>query len=508
MAMTALVVFLTTAWARVHLLHFQNLPPNQLEFLPRLAKAPYVGTSFITNSYAAPFAWTTRGWGYMDPHFKPGNVQLGEKGFLIQRSSDNYLWMADGKTNGSYLRPDYYLETVNQNLHVETARICNHFKKGEHDPKYQAAFRAGLTGPATLDHRLVSFDPTEMNRWSIVKLDWDFPPYLARLPGMNDDDRVGIRMERSTNGAIVKVSCKYQQQDNVPEGKSIVRLYVSRTPGSRELLAETMQRDEFVLPGDLEGNLQASVTPCSASKTGKEYFSNWIPVGNVSSFAPPHLESRPYIETSADGRTIRVHYSYGHEHHEAEANSTIRLYLQRNDGGFILLLEKDGVDDVSLPELPKEVHDDPNAQIRATVTPRTRYSAGREYLAAQTFPASECPTSNVATGPLGQKAIMAIKQKRGPATTLIFTADNERAFLEYPTVPFKAKLQMHALGQDGSFHLIRELIDERTFVIETGVYHTVRITSFSQPSEDECASRKCAARTAIVNPAGSVSWLA
>ena len=91
----ALLLLIAGNWTRLQCRHFELLPPDHGSYLKCLAQAPFAGASFISNSYSAPISWMTQQWAYFDTHFKPSNVQLGERGYLIQRNTREYLWLKD-----------------------------------------------------------------------------------------------------------------------------------------------------------------------------------------------------------------------------------------------------------------------------------------------------------------------------------------------------------------------------------------------------------------------------
>ena len=53
---------------------------------------------------------------------------------------------------------------------------------------------AQLRPDSMLEHRCVRWDKLGWNRWAIVKLDWDYPPYLERLPERTGGQRVAVKV--------------------------------------------------------------------------------------------------------------------------------------------------------------------------------------------------------------------------------------------------------------------------------------------------------------------------
>jgi hypothetical protein len=121
----------------------------------------------------------------------------------------------------------------------------------------------------------------------IVKLDWEYPPYLRPLAGGKQQERVRIERSDGSQGSRIDVVYDYAHQEGKPEGGTIVRLYGVSGEGPAQLLVEQTGVQEFHLPRDFAGNIRASVVPCCAEKQGEEYFSNVVRIGDGPSLEPP-----------------------------------------------------------------------------------------------------------------------------------------------------------------------------------------------------------------------------
>jgi hypothetical protein len=123
--------------------------------------------------------------------------------------------------------------------------------------------------------------------WAVVKLDWDFPPYLTML---NDGSSTWLKpsIQTSDEQIVVGVKYEYQQQDQAPESESILRLYgINHDDQSLCLLQEQPTTEQLVLPADTQGKFRLSIVPKSISKSGLEYFSDIIQLGEASTSINP-----------------------------------------------------------------------------------------------------------------------------------------------------------------------------------------------------------------------------
>jgi hypothetical protein len=133
------------------------------------------------------------------------------------------------------------------------------------------------TPDAPLHPTLVAEDPTDQDAWAIVRMDWDYPPYLRPLDAGRPDSEVQARLLQGR----LEVTYSYAQQDGVAEAASLVRVYQLATDGSRCLLGEGRGTRLLDLPDDFSGTVQASVVPSSQTKAGREYFAPPLRVGNA-----------------------------------------------------------------------------------------------------------------------------------------------------------------------------------------------------------------------------------
>jgi hypothetical protein len=276
-----LCLFLAGFWGVLQRSYVQLLPPDHFEFLKTLRQAPYLHSSFVVNQYSAPVAAYAEQWAYFDPLISSGRVRLTSQGYQVERDLDTYLWLADRRDNPAYLRPDYYVCMISQSLDTVVYRLDPRLGIGANS----RCTSLGLVGLASgarddaMQPQLMAIDRPERDYWAIVKLDWDYPPYLQPLPGAASDARVRLGVSPQPDGSLINVEYAYAQQAGKPEEDSVIRLYRIPSDGSRCLLQEAPTTSSLRLPPDFNGQVQVSVTPRTATKSGQEFFSRVVQVG-------------------------------------------------------------------------------------------------------------------------------------------------------------------------------------------------------------------------------------
>ncbi len=175
---SALMVLFAGAWAILQLGFLIVVPPTGEPFLRLLTRAPYRGGTFVVNDYPAPVAEETHAWAYAESSIFSGRIRLGPDGFSPEHDA-KYLWFADADANAAYLKPDFGL-FIDQPASI--AEALTEFVQRDSEPEHLIAFdTTGLIKRTQeplqpfLAHRLAA---TDGRRFSIVKFDWDFPPFL------------------------------------------------------------------------------------------------------------------------------------------------------------------------------------------------------------------------------------------------------------------------------------------------------------------------------------------
>lgn len=135
--------------------------------LKELQKPQYKSASFVVDNYAAPVAFTTKGWAYFDPVIGNSELRNPDGKFYLRRDF-RYLWLADKRSNPRYFEPNYFVcWSLRQLLDpVSGRRKCE-------DVRIVAEARSGSS---LLGHQEVARDESGRDGWSIIKLDWTYPP--------------------------------------------------------------------------------------------------------------------------------------------------------------------------------------------------------------------------------------------------------------------------------------------------------------------------------------------
>jgi hypothetical protein len=162
-----LLCLLSSYWLVLQARWVAMLDP--LETMPREMRKPqYRGASFVVNNYAAPAALGTNGWAYADGVIGTSELRTIEGKFYLRRDF-RYLWLADKRSNPSYFEPDYFMCWYHTTL-VYGGPKCQ-------DVRLVAEARAGTS---LLGNREVARDRSGRDQWSIVKLNWTYPPGSGR----------------------------------------------------------------------------------------------------------------------------------------------------------------------------------------------------------------------------------------------------------------------------------------------------------------------------------------
>jgi hypothetical protein len=286
-AALGLFAFCVGFWLNMQATYLALLPPNHFAFLKMLAQPPYRGASFTLNTYAAPTAAYTDQWAYMDTTLAQARITLTDNGFTVAQELQSYLWLADRRTNPAYRRPEYYLCMRYQSLADALYRLQGAESRDGACSDVPIVKRADSPDQPYLQYQVVARDTSPFDGWAIVKLDWDFPPYLKRLPDGDGQAQVAVDMAPGAGGTSLGVRYQYAQQDGQPEQGTVLRLYGLAADRSRCLLTEQASPGPLAVPAGLTGTFQVSVQPATATKRGDESFSSDIVIGTPGSGRAP-----------------------------------------------------------------------------------------------------------------------------------------------------------------------------------------------------------------------------
>jgi hypothetical protein len=171
-ASAAVTVAFVGGWIFVQARYVQLLPPDAFEFASLLKDPGFRGQGLITTNYASPFGYLANTWAYTeaDPRKLAGGASAQQGG----PPQIDYFWLADRRTNASYLRPDLYVCFIG----IATLDLLvDHLAFGQSDnlrcsslPIVQLA-SSGKRDAALPNATLLARD-TVNDRWSILRLDW------------------------------------------------------------------------------------------------------------------------------------------------------------------------------------------------------------------------------------------------------------------------------------------------------------------------------------------------
>src|SRR5262249_1546954 len=160
---------------------FRKLPPNEISFFSLLSTPPFRGSTFAGANYGGTTAYFSKNWAYWDSALAEGSVTLGPDGYEVKRD-DAYVWFADGAVTGAYDKPQYLLAMTSMYDGLMHGRGPGYLMDDESAPRPRVGeipiIRAIREGRTSYLHPIeVARDPSPLDRWSIVRLDWDFPPF-------------------------------------------------------------------------------------------------------------------------------------------------------------------------------------------------------------------------------------------------------------------------------------------------------------------------------------------
>ncbi len=265
------LIVLTGYWFGMQYKYVKLMPPDRFSFLSELREKPFLGASFVSNTYAAPITYFTNQWSYYDPEISNSKINFSNNKFEISRDMHTYLWLADRNKNLEYYEPDYFVCMIPLSMGSVVAELAGKPFSTCEDVELVKRARLNDNLKKWPTKHIVIEDKSKRNAWAVVKLDWNEPPYLMK--SIDSDDVISIKLEekvRKDDPFKFWVKYIYHQNQNVPEGATQVRIYEG-TEG--ELLFEQPAREPIIISKDFKGVLWVSIIPASARKTGKEYHS-------------------------------------------------------------------------------------------------------------------------------------------------------------------------------------------------------------------------------------------
>jgi hypothetical protein len=272
-------------WFAVQDTYVRRIRPSRVAPLFH-ALEKIAGSSTVVSTYATPVAIQTRQWSYFDPAFFHQHESLDDNGYHVSKQDFRYLWFSDWKSNPTYRTPEYFVCWLHLNFFDVVAPA----------KRWTCGGMAGLAdvrhGRSIFDHREV-FRDEKYDLWSIVKLDWDYPPYLRSLDGSFLETKVRATLVPRADGIGFAIEVEPHQQEGHPIIGAHYRLYVETGDHSacnvspRHLSQVADSPAGLLLPKDFKGCLQIGVVPFTGTKTGSEYYSGTIKVGEEAAVEAP-----------------------------------------------------------------------------------------------------------------------------------------------------------------------------------------------------------------------------
>ena len=277
-AAAVLVLAAVAYWANLQLGYVRLLPPDHARVFRLLAGAPFFGRSFVSNSYTAPLAAFSGEWAYADTVIGKDEITLTAEGYVLRRDMKTNLWFADRARNPAYAVPDYYACFMQQSLATAAAR--------------QLAQQHGWAAPggcstlplvadagrpdAILKNEVVARDTPERDYWAVVRLDFDYPPYVRALAAAVRQEADGRR--------VFTYRADAAQQQGKPLLPPVAELVAQPGGGSCQLetgrlvvLAKSADGAPLPLPADASGTFAVRYAPRTATKSGRPVLSRpWL----------------------------------------------------------------------------------------------------------------------------------------------------------------------------------------------------------------------------------------
>jgi hypothetical protein len=272
-------------WGNLQAFLFRKLPPDEISFFSILSTPPFRGSTFAGSIYGGTTAYFNKNWAYFDAGsaLAEWDVTLGPDGYEVKRN-DAYVWFADRAVNTAYNKPQYFLAMTFLYHGLMHGRGPGYLMDDETAPRPRVgeiplirAIREGRT--SYLHPTEVARDPSPLDRWSIVRLDWDYPPFLRQL---ENGEFVGLDVSSNGSGSRVRVAYHYAHQEGRPEAGTRVTLFARPrcTGPEQSFQVPPMAADgrESILPASFAGTLRAEVQPATATKAGLIYGSRALTI--------------------------------------------------------------------------------------------------------------------------------------------------------------------------------------------------------------------------------------
>lgn len=280
------LTFFVGFWLQVQILMISLMPPDSYAFLKLLGQPPLRGKTLFSNGYVAPMTVYTGEWGYTDTTLALWKLEATDIGYFVERGKGEYMWLRDRKTNPAYLKPDLFVCVRPASVFALLQIVTDQANEREGCGTIPLVAGAADGTQQHLYHEIVARDPSPMDSWAIVRMDWDYPPLLYPLgdgPARRfvDVDRVEIG-DRMT----LRVRYTYFHQEDVPETGTKVQLEGVRQDGSVCTVMEQTDVDTLYPSTNVRGRFRVVVTPSTATKAGQRFESARFVLGRDANIDP------------------------------------------------------------------------------------------------------------------------------------------------------------------------------------------------------------------------------
>jgi hypothetical protein len=273
-----ILAVIAVTWITVQSTYVRRIPPDRVALLFRALKT-ISGASTVVSTYATPVAIVTGQWSYFDPIFFHQRESFDGNRYYVSPQDFRYLWFGDWKSNSAYQTPAYFVCWLHLNF-FDVVSPAARWSCGDS----LAGVRNVRKGLSIFDHKEV-FRDQKNDLWSVIKLDWDYPPYLRALDESSPAVKVRVAFVSHADGIAFAVETDPVQQEGRPIAGAHYRLYVETGDDARcdlaprRMIQSAERPTELSLPKNFQGCAQIGVVPFTATKSGSEYYSSVMTIG-------------------------------------------------------------------------------------------------------------------------------------------------------------------------------------------------------------------------------------
>jgi len=159
-----IVIAFVAMWLAAQALYIRRIDPGR--YTPLFQALQTLNASTVVSTYAIPVSFLTNTWSYYDHTFFQRRAWFDGRVIHPTSRDFRYLWLADGRTNPAYQKPEYFVCWLHLNFHDVPDR-----KKWQRCGHYPVIADIRNGQQMYLHHEEIARDATN-DLWSIVKIDW------------------------------------------------------------------------------------------------------------------------------------------------------------------------------------------------------------------------------------------------------------------------------------------------------------------------------------------------